>query len=257
MKKYGITHRLAIPHHPQTSGQVEVSNWQIKQILKKTINPNRKDWSFRLVDALWSHRNAFKTDLGQSPYRLVYGKACHLSFELEHRSFWAIRSLNFDMPTAGTHSKFQVAELEELRHDAYDNARIYKTKTKASHGRHILRKSFTPSDKIFLYNSRLHIFPSKLRSRWDGPYIVQTIFSHSAIEVLNPSTGANFKANGQQLKPFIELSSSALEQVMYVHEPFYTNDLILPRLAIENSVLYLDLSEVGCDRVVSECDALT
>ena len=80
LRKYGVRHRVATPYHPQTSGQVEVSNREIKQILEKT-------WSQKLQEALWAYRTAFKTPIGTTPYQLVYGKSCHLPFELEHKAY--------------------------------------------------------------------------------------------------------------------------------------------------------------------------
>ncbi|GJZ53504.1 reverse transcriptase domain-containing protein [Tanacetum coccineum] len=130
MSKYGVTHRLSTPYHPQTSGQVEVTNRGLKRILERTVGENRASWSDKLDDALWAFRTAYKTPIGCTPYKLVYGKACHLPVELEHKAYWALKHANFDLKTAGDHRKLQLNKLSELRDQAYENSLIYKEKTK-------------------------------------------------------------------------------------------------------------------------------
>ncbi|XP_022867324.1 uncharacterized protein LOC111387037 [Olea europaea var. sylvestris] len=120
LTKYGVNHRVAIPYHPQTSGQVEISNRELKRILELTVNALRKDWSKKLDDALWAYRTAFKTRL------------------------------------------------------------------------HIVRREFFVGQQVLLYNSRLQLFPGKLRSRWSGPFTIVKKFPHGAVDLLDEGK-ANFK----------------------------------------------------------------
>nr|GEW84045.1 reverse transcriptase domain-containing protein [Tanacetum cinerariifolium] len=129
-----------------------------------TVRENHASWSDKLDDALWAFRTAFKTPIGCTPYKLVYGKSCHLPIELDHKLYWALKHVNFDLKTTGDHRKLQLNKLNELRVQAYENSLIYKERTKKLHDSNIKNHIFNVGDQVLLFNSLLKIFSGKLWS---------------------------------------------------------------------------------------------
>nr|GEV83095.1 reverse transcriptase domain-containing protein [Tanacetum cinerariifolium] len=201
MLKYSVTHRLATAYHPQTSGQVEVSNCGLKRILERTVGENRASWLDKLDDALWAFRTAFKTPIGCTPYKLVYRMACHLPIKLEHKAYWALKHCNYDLINAGDHRKVQLNELNELRDQDYENSLIYKEKIKRIHDSKIKNRFYNIGDLVLLFNSRLKIFLGKLKTRWFGPFTITQVFPYGIVE-LSQTSGLNFKVNGHRLKHY-------------------------------------------------------
>nr|GFB96755.1 reverse transcriptase domain-containing protein [Tanacetum cinerariifolium] len=164
---------LSTVYHPQTSGQVEVTNRGLKRILERTVDDNRALWADKLDDAMWAFRTAFKTPIGCTPYRFVYGKSYHLPLELEHKAYWALKYANFDLKTVGDHRKLQLNELHELN----------------------------VCDQVLLFNSHLKIFSGKLKTRWSGPFTITEVYPYGTAK-LSHADGSNFKVNCHLLKHY-------------------------------------------------------
>ncbi|GJR86331.1 reverse transcriptase domain-containing protein [Tanacetum coccineum] len=184
MKRYGVNHRFSTSYHPQTSGQVENTNITLKRILEKIVKDNPAIWSRKLNDALCAFRTAYKTPTGTTPYKLIYGKNCRLPFEIEHRAYWALKNCNPDLIAAGEKRMFQLHELDELRHQAYENSRLYKARTKVWHDIKLrMRKEFKHGNKLLLFYSKYKFIQPKLRSRWPRPYVVKHQYPSGYVEL--------------------------------------------------------------------------
>ncbi|GJZ99663.1 reverse transcriptase domain-containing protein [Tanacetum coccineum] len=170
MKRYEVNNRFSKSYHPQTSGQVENTNIALKRILEKSVKDNPAIWSRKLDDALWAFCTAYKTSTGTTPYKLIYEKICHLPFEIEHRAYWALKNCNPDLIATSEKRIFQLHELDELRHQAYENSRLYKP---------------------------------KLRSHWLGPYVVKHQYSSGYVKLYRKD-GKTFIVNGHRLKLYHE-----------------------------------------------------
>ncbi|GJW93235.1 reverse transcriptase domain-containing protein [Tanacetum coccineum] len=144
-------------------------NDQFAKVMSKTVGENRASWSDKLDDALWAFCTAFKTPIGCTPYKLVYGKSCHLPIELEHKAYWALKHANFDLKTAGDHRKLQLNELNELRDQAYENSLIYKERTKKLHDSKIKNRIFNVGDEYLLFSLSSKISRESFKTRWSGP----------------------------------------------------------------------------------------
>ena len=109
--------------------------------------------------------------------------------ELEHKAYWVVKQLNMDLEAIGEERMLKLNELDEFRHDAYENARIYKEKTNMWHDKHITKKNFEVGQKVLLYNSRLRLFLGKLKSRWSRPFIVTEVYLYGAVEISHEENG--------------------------------------------------------------------
>jgi len=162
---------------------------------------SKKDWANKLDNALWAYYMDFKTPFGIMPYSLIYDKSCHLPIGLEHKAFWAIKFLNFDLKGAGEKKLLQLHKIEEIHSNAYGSSKVYKRRMKSWHDQHIHQIEFQKGDLLLLFKSKLKLFPGKLSSRCSGPFMVMKVCPHRVIDIGTEVT-RTFKVNRSWLKHY-------------------------------------------------------
>jgi hypothetical protein len=201
LQKYHIQQRMTTAYHPQANGQVESTNKVIEAILTKTVKESQKDWSYRLPEALWAYRTTWRNTTGFSPYELVYGKSVVFPVEFEMKTLRTALAVNLDLTDAQTARLQQLNELEEKRLDAIQQTTIIQQQRSKWHDKNIKDKQFQKGNWALLFDSRFKEFQGKLRTRWLGPYEVDTVFPNGTVRLLTiDDSKTPLLVNGHRLR---------------------------------------------------------
>ncbi|GJZ23027.1 hypothetical protein Tco_0560486 [Tanacetum coccineum] len=157
---------------------------------------------------------AYKTPIGSTPFRIVYGKACNLPIELEHKAYWALKNVNLDLDATRKHRFLQLNQLDEFQAKAYEHSQEYKERTKRWHNSKIIDKEFQEGEEVLVFNSRLKLFSVKLRTRRYGPYTVIKLYPYGMVEVLG-NNRVQFKVNGHRLKKYHGHEIDEINEIVY------------------------------------------
>lgn len=173
----------------------------------------------KLDEALWAYRTAYTSPIGLTPFQMVYKKARHLPMELEHKAFWALKFLNFDQNQARIKRKVQLNELDELGLQAYESLKLYKERVKRYHDSKILPNDFRAKQIVLLFNSRLRLFPRKLKSKWSGSFRIKEVKPYGAIKLEDLVSQATWTVSGQRVKIYLGGDVDRLATTIPLHEP--------------------------------------
>ncbi|GKE50360.1 hypothetical protein Tco_1481618, partial [Tanacetum coccineum] len=194
-----------------------LENPGLEELNEDTIQDNFPDEHLTVIKLKNTETDpwtAYKTPISSTPFRIVYGKACHLPIELEHKVYWVLKNINLDLDAAGKHRFLQLNQLDEFWTDAYEHSRAYKERTKRWHDSKIIDKEFQEGEEVLVFNSRLKLFPRKLRTKWYGPYTVSKVYPYGSVEVLGKN-GVRFKVNGHRLKKCHEHEINVISKTIY------------------------------------------
>eukprot|EP00253_Pinus_taeda_P008492 PITA_08492 len=218
-EKYKIKHRKSTTYHPQANGQVESTNKVLENIMTKTVQLNRKDWSEKLKDALWAYRITWRNTTGFSPYQLVYGKEALLPIEFQIQTYRLAAQLGMDLTEAQQQRIMELNQLDEKRQQEIEQTTLVQQQRMKWHDRYIKTKTLQKGDWALLFDSKFRDFKAKFTTHWLGPYEIEEIFDNGAVRIKTiDQDPTSFVVNGHRLKVYHQPISKEIFMKQLIQE---------------------------------------